>query len=338
MLRIKTILLMFMITMILALIPTSIQAQIEINPKGGFMAEPLVVSTFTNGIVSVEYDDTTGQYSFLTGAAHSFPGTRILFPVGTGYDSFRSLDSATDYTTGGFGTPLGAPDAMGATATTRTSVWDVNNAGDLWEIQQFIEITGTMEADTNARTTTTITNLDSDDAHVSVRHFWDYQVNGDDGPGYMPRTPDSPQVLTETDYLPPGHAFATIDDTLGDPTSTSAVADRTLQNREAYVEWPAVIGTSFDYAISGLNADDDSAVLFYWENITIPPGGSVSVDSSITPAAVISCPPVCPAVGGDMIQMETTSILAAGAQYTAAWMIPVIVSGIGIAIVIARKF
>jgi len=46
----------------------------------------------------------------------------------------------------------------------------------------------------------------------------------------------------------------------------------------------------------------------------------------------------CRAVGGDMIQMETTSILAAGAQYTAAWMIPVIVSGIGFAIVIARKF
>ncbi len=44
------------------------------------------------------------------------------------------------------------------------------------------------------------------------------------------------------------------------------------------------------------------------------------------------------AIGGDMIQMESTSILAAGAQYTAAWMIPVIVSGIGIAIVIARKF
>jgi len=44
------------------------------------------------------------------------------------------------------------------------------------------------------------------------------------------------------------------------------------------------------------------------------------------------------AVGGDMIQMETTSVLAAGAQYTAAWMIPVIVSAIGIGIVIARKF
>ncbi len=44
------------------------------------------------------------------------------------------------------------------------------------------------------------------------------------------------------------------------------------------------------------------------------------------------------AVGGDMIQMQTTSVLAAGAQYTAAWMIPVLVSAIGIAIVVARKF
>ncbi len=44
------------------------------------------------------------------------------------------------------------------------------------------------------------------------------------------------------------------------------------------------------------------------------------------------------AVGGDMIQIETTSVLAAGAQYTAAWMIPILVSAIGIGIVIARKF
>jgi len=47
---------------------------------------------------------------------------------------------------------------------------------------------------------------------------------------------------------------------------------------------------------------------------------------------------MCNAVGGEFIGIETTSVLVAGAQYTAAWMIPVIVSGIGIAIVIARKF
>jgi hypothetical protein len=44
------------------------------------------------------------------------------------------------------------------------------------------------------------------------------------------------------------------------------------------------------------------------------------------------------AVGGELIPIETTMVLVAGAQYSMAWMIPVIVSGIGIAIVIARKF
>ena len=43
------------------------------------------------------------------------------------------------------------------------------------------------------------------------------------------------------------------------------------------------------------------------------------------------------AVGGSMIQMETTSILAAGAQYTMAWMIPTLIAAAGIGIVIARK-
>ena len=47
---------------------------------------------------------------------------------------------------------------------------------------------------------------------------------------------------------------------------------------------------------------------------------------------------MCLAVGGEFIGIDSTMVLAAGAQYTAAWMIPVIVSGIGIAIVIARKF
>jgi len=43
-------------------------------------------------------------------------------------------------------------------------------------------------------------------------------------------------------------------------------------------------------------------------------------------------------VGGTIIPIDTTALLVVGAQMNAAWMIPVIVSGIGIAIVIARKF
>jgi len=43
-------------------------------------------------------------------------------------------------------------------------------------------------------------------------------------------------------------------------------------------------------------------------------------------------------IGGTFEGVNTTSLLVSGAQMNAAWLIPVIVSGIGFAIVIARKF
>jgi len=43
-------------------------------------------------------------------------------------------------------------------------------------------------------------------------------------------------------------------------------------------------------------------------------------------------------VGGEFIPLDTTMVLVAGTHTAAAWMIPVIVSAIGIGIVIARKF
>jgi len=43
-------------------------------------------------------------------------------------------------------------------------------------------------------------------------------------------------------------------------------------------------------------------------------------------------------VGGAGFVIDKTALLVSGAQSNAAWMIPVIVSGIGFAIVIARKF
>ena len=43
-------------------------------------------------------------------------------------------------------------------------------------------------------------------------------------------------------------------------------------------------------------------------------------------------------VAGSLTPIDSTMVLAAGVQSISAWMIPIIVSGIGIAIVIARKF
>jgi len=68
----------------------------------------------------------------------------------------------------------------------------------------------------------------------------------------------------------------------------------------------------------------------------------VDFDSVIVDTADENGVPFCvcrfPAVGGWFLQVDQPTLLVAGAQNTAAWMIPVIVSGIGIAIVIARKF
>jgi len=44
------------------------------------------------------------------------------------------------------------------------------------------------------------------------------------------------------------------------------------------------------------------------------------------------------AVGGELIPLDSTMVLVAGAQNTAAWMIPVIVSIIGLGIVILRRY
>ena len=43
-------------------------------------------------------------------------------------------------------------------------------------------------------------------------------------------------------------------------------------------------------------------------------------------------------VGGEFLGVDTTSLLLAGAQANALWLIPVIVSAVGIGIVLARKF
>ncbi len=47
---------------------------------------------------------------------------------------------------------------------------------------------------------------------------------------------------------------------------------------------------------------------------------------------------LCLAVGGEILPIDTTMVLLGATQTTASWLIPVIVAGIGIGIVILRKY
>jgi len=69
---------------------------------------------------------------------------------------------------------------------------------------------------------------------------------------------------------------------------------------------------------------------------TCPAG--ITVGNGIVIPELIHCKLILFPVGGELIPLDSTMILLAGSQTVAAWMIPVIVSVIGIGIVIARKF
>jgi len=75
-------------------------------------------------------------------------------------------------------------------------------------------------------------------------------------------------------------------------------------------------------------------------NLANPPASAAVF--TIDPFGVTTVNNVAPslgmAVGGDLIPLDSTMVLVAGTHLVAAWMIPVIVSVIGIGIVITRKF
>ena len=99
------------------------------------------------------------------------------------------------------------------------------------------------------------------------------------------------------------------------------------------VDWSSNIGVDAVIVKGGNNAN-----VYRYD----PPAEETSDTGLLTPdSSAISHVSFCydePVIGGTGLQIDKTAMLLAGAQMNAAWMIPVIVSGIGFAIVIARKF
>jgi len=99
-------------------------------------------------------------------------------------------------------------------------------------------------------------------------------------------------------------------------------------------------GESFTILASELDAQDfvfqsesDQTSNSVLVNVVVSDGINTGEDESDAPFSILS-----QVIGGELIPLDKTSLLVVGAQMNAAWMIPVIVSGIGIGIVIARKF
>ncbi len=313
----------------------------------GYDGAGATIVEFGNNWITVELILESGQYSFKTGPLHSTGSdVRMLFPVGTGFDTLRSTNTGNDYTTDFDLVP--SSQVIGATSATTT--WNnFGTGGDDFTMIQVIQVTGNSEATTSASVTTTIINNNSGATSVEFRYFLDYQVNGDDGPFLLPRNPDSGPISTEFEWALGDFEFALIDDnnTPLHPLVTGVGWGPGLV-RGVFGSWPDMSSTIFPYTIDPTldvadenEFTDDSAVLLYFGQnspISIPGGGQINFAFGFGPNQENPSPQPVSAVGGNLIPLDSTMVLAAGAQYTAAWMIPVIVSAIGIGIVIARKF
>jgi len=126
-------------------------------------------------------------------------------------------------------------------------------------------------------------------------------------------------------YYATGGIFQRIDDFTVDPcVVTDIPTNLALDNPEALAYFQSFLITNFvspDEELSSITAAGFVSPIGTLDHF---PRGLTVIPVSV--------------VGGELIPLDSSMILVAGAQYTAAWMIPVIVSGIGIAIVIARKF
>jgi len=111
------------------------------------------------------------------------------------------------------------------------------------------------------------------------------------------------------------------------------------------LDTPVPLSAGVTYYL-GLNLGSPDGMIFWettsagfgstgWESL----GGTFDnwFDNGEDHAFFLTKPSVA-VVGGELLPIDTSALLLAGAQMNAAWMIPVIVSGIGFAIVIARKF
>jgi len=160
----------------------------------------------------------------------------------------------------------------------------------------------------------TVTTIVVDDGHIVRTNF---ELMSHTMSGF---TVGGPPTAASTSYI------------IGDSQSVLGPTDETFETTVYGDSSDENAGPRFHTNTADVLADVSAGMTT--ADLTVEP----SVDCLTWIAQVFDFTVRIVAVGGEFLGVDTTAVLVAGTQTSAAWMIPVIISAIGIGIVIARKF
>jgi len=265
--------------------------------------------TISNGILEVVVRNSTGYGTFTIGTGPNHPqnGSKVLYGhpyPGTTYTTIRVVDNHTEYMTAesgpsaSSGYTLKSLDAsifnVIAEATKVTVNWITS---EHLTITQVIEISGSDVSNTLVRVSLYVTNGDTVAHVVGIRYEWDIMIDDRDGSYLRPWIdPYSPQswLEYENNWTSPTFQFWEATNNASDPlfsiygsvTSPIGATPPTKPDRLALAVWGSSYTHAYDYNTTGGivagYSGTDSAVLYYWDPISLSPGASREVTAYIT--------------------------------------------------------
>lgn len=244
--------------------------------KAGRVSSRATLTT-TNGILTVGYDDSTGQFTIRTGANHPQPNETVFFGIGTSYITLRDATSKVMWVNDSFAPSAGL---AGYTADTMTSqphttstitngfrtVYTLPN----FEVTQDVVINGTTLGNTNVLHQVKVRNTGTVTHSFGLRYMWDWQIAGNDASLFRPRSPDGAFTSVFATFDNPDFKlFEEVDDPalptfsiFGSVSNLGLNPDATKPDQLRYAAWFKAVDSAWDFTNTGGNSD--SAVVYYW--------------------------------------------------------------------------
>ncbi len=237
------------------------------------------VRQVTNGILTIQLEDTTGQWTVVTGASHPHPNAQVIFPIGTSYITLRDATSSEMWNNGGASSAgltgytlrsmLSAPATL-ATTNLGTTGFRTTYTLPSWTVVQDVILNGTTLGNTNVQHTVTVTNTTGTARTYGVRTMWDWEINGNDASVFRTRNPDGVFTSTFATFTNPSFQLFEEVDNAASPTFSvfgtiggSALSPAPTQPEQLrYSGWGIAQTNAWDFTNTGSGID--SATEYYW--------------------------------------------------------------------------